>query len=40
VESLQNHQIERALQDFGFVSGPGYSIGHCKEDSTAPLQRP
>src|SRR5260370_28806203 len=40
VESLQNHQIERALQDFGFVSGHGYSLGHCKEANISPLQCP
>ena len=39
-ESLQDHQIERALQDLGFVSGHRCSFGHRKEDSIAPLQYP
>ena len=36
VEGLEDHEIEGALQNFGFIrffGAHGYSFGHCKEGS-------
>ena len=40
LEGLQNYQIPCSLQYFRFIGAHGRSFGHCKEDSTTPMQCP
>ncbi|HUO17173.1 MAG TPA: hypothetical protein VMX38_19480, partial [Verrucomicrobiae bacterium] len=35
---LQDHQVQRALQNFRFIGAHDLSFGHCKESSTTHVE--
>jgi hypothetical protein len=40
LQGFQDHEVERALQDFRFLFTSDRSFGHCTEDSRSPMDCP